>query len=108
MKEYFKTTWKITEIDPDVVKSVSIANNVLDVGCGHNQYKEHAKNAFWGVDLVCEEADELIDIIDFNNLVLDNKDIILKEYEELLSDPKKQINRLIKYLQKFIKRVELF
>ena len=32
MKEYFKTTWKTTEIDPDVVKSVSIANNVLDVG----------------------------------------------------------------------------
>lgn len=67
MKEYFKTTWKITEIDPDVVKSVSIANNVLDVGCGHNQYKEYAKNAFWGVDLVCEEADELIDIIDFKS-----------------------------------------
>ena len=31
------------------------------------------------------------------------KNYILFKYEELLSDPKKQINRLVKYLQKFIK-----
>ena len=31
------------------------------------------------------------------------KNYILFKYEEILSDPKKQINRLIKYLQKFLK-----
>ena len=31
----------------------------------HNQYKKYATNSFWGIDLVCDEADELIDILDF-------------------------------------------
>ena len=65
IEEYFKTTWKITEIDSDVVKEVCIAKNTLDVGCGYNQYKEYAVNSFWGIDLACDQADEIVDIINF-------------------------------------------
>ena len=33
MKEYFKTTWKTTEEDSQVIESVKKSKNILDVGC---------------------------------------------------------------------------
>lgn len=65
LSDYFKTTWKTTEEDPQVIEAVRSSKNTLDVGCGHNQYKKYSKTSFWGIDLSCEEADQIIDIIDF-------------------------------------------
>ena len=67
VKNYFKNVWETTEEDSQVIEAVKKAKNILDVGCGHNQYKKYAKNAFWGIDIACEEADEIVDILNFRS-----------------------------------------
>ena len=65
--DYFKHTWKQTELDQHVLQCMKQADTILDVGCGFNQYKTYAKpnQFFWGIDFANEKADEVIDIIDY-------------------------------------------
>ena len=71
MIEYFKNDWKQTEEDSHVIKCMKKSFTILDVGCGFNQYKKFCskRQSFLGIDIVNENADEICDIIDFNNSV---------------------------------------
>ena len=66
--DYFKHTWKQTDLDQHVVECIKQADTILDVGCGFNQYKTYVKpnQFFWGIDFANEKADEVIDIIDYH------------------------------------------
>ena len=67
MIDYFKYHWKQTEEDQHIIDCMKNAFLILDVGCGFNQYKKYAKKPqyFKGIDIANEDADEVVDIIDF-------------------------------------------
>ena len=69
MIDYFKYHWQQTEEDPHVIKHMKQSFIILDVGCGFNQYKKYRKRPqfFWGIDIANENADEVIDVIDFED-----------------------------------------
>ena len=69
MIDYFKYHWQQTEEDPHVIKHMKQSFIILDVGCGFNQYKKYRKRPqfFWGIDIANENADEIIDVIDFED-----------------------------------------
>ena len=63
--KYFANEWQTTEADPHVVELVKKANSVLDIGCGHNQYKQYCEGYFWGIDPYNKKADEQVCLFDF-------------------------------------------
>ena len=67
MIDYFKYHWQQTEEDQHVIDCMNNAFIILDVGCGFNQYKKYAKKPqyFKGIDIANEDADEVIDILDY-------------------------------------------
>jgi len=62
LKQYFKYTWKQTEIDSHVVEEIKNVKSVIDVGCGFNQYKQF-NNKLIGIDYSNDKADWVGDLI---------------------------------------------
>jgi CDGSH-type Zn-finger protein len=65
--EYFANEYEKTEDDPHVVELVKKADSVLDIGCGHNQYKQYCDGYFWGIDPYNKKADEQVSLFDFTS-----------------------------------------
>jgi len=65
--DYFKNHWQQTEEDTHIIDCMEKSSLILDVGCGFNQYKKYAKlpQYFKGIDIANEEADEVIDVLDY-------------------------------------------
>ena len=71
VNNYFKNLWK-----PDYSKfeytgyallnQLSTDDTVLDVGCGHNLFKPHLGNRVYGIDPNFIQADEMVNIEDFD------------------------------------------
>jgi hypothetical protein len=72
MKRFFGEIWK-PNTDDHTYSGWSIVDrinerdpkNVLDFGCGYNQFKPRIKN-LTGIDPFNENADYMVDILDFN------------------------------------------
>ena len=69
LKQYFGNVWTVTETDPHVIESIKNKKDVIDVGCGFNQYKKFNNNLI-GVDYVNKEADWIGDLLNYKS---DNK-----------------------------------
>ena len=72
MKRFFGEIWKPNTDDHtfsgwSIVDRINERNpkNVLDFGCGYNQFKPRIKN-LTGIDPFNENADYMVDILDFN------------------------------------------
>ena len=80
MKRFFGEIWK-PNTDEHTYSGWSIVDrinernpkNVLDFGCGYNQFKPRIKN-LTGIDPFNENADYMVDILDFN--VMKNEKIM--------------------------------
>lgn len=68
LEEYFANDYVSNDEDPHVVQLVKNSYFVLDVGCGDNLFKKYLPlGLFKGIDPYNKNADEMIDILDFNS-----------------------------------------
>jgi len=67
LKEYFRNEYVSIDEDPYVIEHIKKSYGILDVGCGDNLFKKHLEKGFFiGLDPYNLNADEIMDIIDFN------------------------------------------
>ena len=73
INDYFANHWKGMNSDSyelssvkNILKHISVNDEVLDVGCGYNPYKEHLGDKLYAFDPAINSGDELTDVESFD------------------------------------------
>lgn len=96
-KDYFETKRTGKELKDRLLKMNP--SRVLDVGCGDNEWKKLLGGAVWGIDPYNNQADEMVDIMNFKKADVGHFNVVLALGSVNFGDEKtifEQVERVVK------------